>query len=109
LGNVNLFHGRIDAGTTRIDREATGHLVFVRPHDLEIARRPASSSSLHVTIEHINAAGPVVKVEATTEWGALVRVELPQQRFADLALTKGEKIFITPRDLAVFADGRRVS
>jgi sulfate transport system ATP-binding protein len=62
-----------------------------------------------VTIEHINAAGPVVKVEATTEWGALVRVELPQQRFADLALTKGEKIFITPRDLAVFADGRRVS
>ncbi len=37
LGNVNLFHGRIDDGTARIHREETGHLVFVRPHALEIA------------------------------------------------------------------------
>ncbi|HEX3368864.1 MAG TPA: sulfate ABC transporter ATP-binding protein [Candidatus Cybelea sp.] len=105
LGNVNLFHGRVDEGTTRIDREATGHLVFVRPHDLDIARRSAGPTSLHVTVKHINAAGPIVKVEATTEWGAPVHVELPQQRLTDLALRKGEQIFITPRDLAVFADG----
>jgi sulfate transport system ATP-binding protein len=109
LGNVNLFHGRVDNGTTHIDREATGHLVFVRPHDLDIARRSAGANSLRVTVKHINAAGPVVKVEAATEWGAPVHVELTQQRFADLALQKGEQIFITPRDLAVFADGRRVS
>jgi sulfate transport system ATP-binding protein len=80
-------------------------LVFVRPHDLDIARRSAGPTSLHVTVKHINAAGPIVKVEATTEWGAPVHVELPQQRLADLALRKGEQIFITPRDLAVFADG----
>ncbi|MGB6522588.1 MAG: sulfate ABC transporter ATP-binding protein [Candidatus Cybelea sp.] len=109
LGNVNLFHGRVDDGTTRIDPEATGHLVFVRPHDLDIARRPADANSLRVTIRHINAAGPVVKVEATTEWAAAVHIELPQQRFADLALHKGEEIFITPRDLAVFPDGKRAS
>ncbi|HEY6485064.1 MAG TPA: sulfate ABC transporter ATP-binding protein [Candidatus Cybelea sp.] len=109
LGNVNLFHGRVDDGTARINREATGHLVFVRPHDLEIARRATGANSLRVTVKHINAAGPVVKVEATTEWGAPVHVELPQQRLADLELNKGEQIFITPRDLAVFADGRRVS
>ena len=40
LGNVNLFHGRVDNGTARIDREATGHLLFVRPHALEIGRSP---------------------------------------------------------------------
>jgi sulfate transport system ATP-binding protein len=109
LGNVNLFHGRVDDGTARINPEATGHLVFVRPHDLEIARRATGANSLRVTVKHINAAGPVVKVEATTEWGAPVHVELPQQRLADLGLNKGEQIFITPRDLAIFADGRRVS
>ncbi|HEY2555107.1 MAG TPA: TOBE-like domain-containing protein, partial [Candidatus Cybelea sp.] len=109
LGNVNLFHGRLDDGTARIDREATGHLVFVRPHDLDIARRPAGPNSLSVTVKHINTAGPVVRVEATTEWAAPVNIELTQQRFADLALSKGEQIFITPRDLAVFPDGRRVS
>jgi hypothetical protein len=45
----------------------------------------------------------VVKVEAVTEWGAPVHVEMPQQRFRDLALHKDEEVFITPRDLAVFA------
>jgi sulfate transport system ATP-binding protein len=109
LGNVNLFHGRIDNGTAQIDREATGHLLFVRPHLLDIARRPAGPNSLRATIKHVNAAGPVVKVEALTEWGARVHVEMAQERFGDLALHKGEEIFITPRDLAVFANDQRVS
>jgi sulfate/thiosulfate transport system ATP-binding protein len=108
LGNVNLFHGRLDNGTPKIDREVTGHVVYVRPHSWEIARRPGSNS-LRATTKHINAAGPVVKVEAVTEWGAPVHVEMPQERFRDLALHSGEEIFITPRDLAVFANDRRVS
>jgi sulfate/thiosulfate transport system ATP-binding protein len=109
LGNVNLFHGRVDNGTAQIDREATGHLLFVRPHLLDIARLPGGPNSLRATIKHVNAAGPVVKVEALTEWGAPVHVEMPQERFGDLALRKGEEIFITPRDLAVFANDQRVS
>ena len=38
LGNVNLFHGRVDGGTTHIHPDATDHIVFVRPHLLDIAR-----------------------------------------------------------------------
>jgi sulfate transport system ATP-binding protein len=103
LGNVNLFHGRVDNGTTYIHQEATGHLVFVRPHALEIGRQPGGANYFRARTKHINAAGPVVKVEAVTEWGAPVHVEMPQQRFRDLALHKDEEVFITPRDLAVFA------
>ena len=103
LGNVNLFHGRIDNGTAHIDREATGHVVFVRPHALEITRHPNGANQFRATTKHINAAGPLVKVEAITEWGAAVHVEMPQERFRALALHKGEEVFITPRDLAVFA------
>jgi len=103
LGNVNLFHGRVDNGTARIDREATGHLVFVRPHALEIARNPNGGNHFRATTKHINAAGPTVKVEAVSEWGALVHVELSQERFRELDLHKGEEVYITPRDLAVFA------
>ncbi len=40
LGNVNLFHGRVENGMARIDQEDTGHIVFVRPHALEITRHP---------------------------------------------------------------------
>ena len=39
LGNVNLFHGRIDEGTPAIHNAATGDLVYVRPHLLEIQRQ----------------------------------------------------------------------
>ena len=56
------------------------------------------------TTKHINAAGPSVKVEAITDWGAPVHVEIPQERFRALALHKGEEIFIMPRDLAVFSN-----
>lgn len=103
LGNVNLFHGRVDNGTTHIDREATEHVVFVRPHAMEIARHPNGADHFRARTKHINAAGPVVKVEATTEWGAPVHVELSQERFRELELRKDEEVFITPRDLAVFA------
>jgi sulfate/thiosulfate transport system ATP-binding protein len=103
LGNVNLFHGRIDNGTAHIHREATEHVVFVRPHALEITRHPNGANHFRATTKHINAAGPLVKVEAVTEWGAAVHVEMPQERFRALALHKDEEIFITPRDLAVFA------
>jgi sulfate transport system ATP-binding protein len=107
LGNVNLFHGRIDNGTPHIHREATGHLVFVRPHALEIARHPQGANYFRATTKHINAAGPFVKVEAITEWGAPVHVEMAQERFRDLGLHNGEEVFITPRDLAVFANEQR--
>ncbi len=107
LGNVNLFHGRIDNGAARIHRDATGDLVFVRPHSLQIAREPEGTNSFRATTKHINAAGPFVKVEAVTDWGATVYVELPQERFAALRLHKGEEVYIIPRDLAVFANDKR--
>jgi sulfate/thiosulfate transport system ATP-binding protein len=103
LGNVNLFHGRVDDGTARIHREETGHLVFVRPHALEIARQPNGADHFRAKTKHINAAGPLVKIEAISEWGAVVHVEMPQERFRALDLRAGEEVFITPRDLAVFA------
>ncbi len=49
LGNVNLFHGRVDDGTTYINNEETGHLVFVRPHSMEIARQPAGANYFRAT------------------------------------------------------------
>src|SRR5947207_11817959 len=32
LGNVNLFHGRVDDGKTYIQETATGQVLYVRPH-----------------------------------------------------------------------------
>jgi len=104
LGNVNLFHGRVDGGVTQLVREATCHLVFIRPHALDLARHPNGGNTIRAITKHVHAAGPTVKVEALTEWGAPVHVEIGQERFRELALQKGDEIFVTPRDVAVFTN-----
>src|ERR1700733_2841415 len=102
LGNVNLFHGRVDDGKAYIQETDTGDVDFVRPHLLEITREPNGASHFRATTTHINSAGPVVKVDAVTEWGAPVHVEISQERFHALQLTKNEVVFLTPKDIAVF-------
>ena len=114
LGNVNLFHGRIDEGVAYIhgihisdkapdDRSTT---VDVRPHALEISRQPHGGAHFRATVKHIHAAGPLVKVEALTEWGGRVHVEMSQDRFRDLQLVNNEAIFIVPKDVKVFESRR---
>ena len=108
LGNVNLFHGRVDDGTAYINDVETGHVAFVRPHALEIARRPPSGAQyFRAVVRHVNAAGPLAKVEALTDWGAPVHVEMSQERYRELAIRKGEEVFVTPKDIAVFAKEQR--
>ena len=102
LGNVNLFHGRIDEGKTYIQDAATGHLVYVRPHLLEISRQPNGGNHFRATVQHINSAGPLVKIEALTEWGSPIHVELSQERFRTLQLAKEEVVFVIPREAKVF-------
>jgi sulfate transport system ATP-binding protein len=109
LGNVNLFHGRVDDGKTYIHEKETGHVVYVRPHSLEIDRLPNGGSHFRARIKHINSAGPLVKVEAITEWGDPVHVEMAQDRFRNLQLTKNENVFIIPKDLRVFENEKKVA
>ncbi len=101
LGNVNLFHGRIDEAAP-IHEGATGEPVYVRPHLLEIHRQPNGGGHFRATIKHINSAGPLVKIEALSEWGDPVQVELSQEKFRELQLIKEETVFIIPKELKVF-------
>jgi sulfate transport system ATP-binding protein len=103
LGNVNLFHGRTeDDERPAIHPAETGEFVYARPHLLEIHRQPNGGTHFRATIKHINSAGPLVKVEALAEWGALVHVELSQEKFSELQLTRNEAVFIIPKELKMF-------
>jgi sulfate/thiosulfate transport system ATP-binding protein len=102
LGNVNLFHGRLEGDKAYIHDAETGHVVYVRPHLLEIDRKPNGGSHFRARIKHINAAGPLVKVEAVTEWGDPVHIEMSQEKFHHLQLSKDEAVFVIPKDVKVF-------
>jgi sulfate transport system ATP-binding protein len=102
LGNVNLFHGRVDEEHTTVPDPSGGDLVYARPHLLEIHRESNGAANFRATIKHINSAGPLVKIEAVAEWGEPVHVEMSQEKFRDLQLLKNEAVFIVPRETKVF-------
>jgi len=105
LGNVNLFQGRMGEETLTVRDAAGDQLVYVRPHLLEIYRHPNGNTHFRATIKHVNSAGPVVKVEALSEWGAPVLVELSQEKFRELELRKDETVFVVAKEMKVFRNG----
>jgi sulfate/thiosulfate transport system ATP-binding protein len=115
LGNVNVFHGRLEGGKAifgemEMDYAAdaaspsAAARVFVRPHDLDIATQPDGSSYLRARVRHVNAAGSRVKVELESESGEAIHAELSQERYQTLDIAPRSTVFVIPRRIKVFAD-----
>lgn len=117
LGNVNLFHGRIHDGRVYIrgtsvavengngvHAAADGEcaMVYIRPHLLDIHLAPNGRGTFAATVKHINAAGPRVKIELTSNWGDPVRVEMDHERLHALALKPDTQVYLSPRENRVF-------
>lgn len=108
LGQVNLFHGRIEAG-----RPVVGHMpeagpqperIFVRPHQMEIERTSNGTSAIRARVRRVLAAGAVVKVELEDANASLIRVELGHERYRELAIERGDEVFVSPREGKVFRE-----
>jgi sulfate/thiosulfate transport system ATP-binding protein len=114
LGNVNLFHGRVSDGKAFIGnlamplpdsfKNADTAQIYIRPHLLELTHRADGDNSLKAKILHINAAGPLVRVEVASEQNGSINIEMTQERYKTLAINRGDEIFITPKDAKVFAN-----
>jgi len=114
LGNVNVFHGRIEAGRavlSGISVDVGGAMlpdshqakVYVRPHELEIERHLNGSPALAARITRINPAGSVAKVLAADLEGREIQVNLPFERYLELNLQPGEPVYVVPKNARVFA------
>jgi sulfate transport system ATP-binding protein len=109
LGDVNLFHGRIDGDRALVGglevplpagtRAENGHAaVFIRPHLLDLHARAPEGGSFRARVVRINPAGPLVKVELVTEWGDQARAELTQERFRAFPVACGDDVFVSARE-----------
>jgi sulfate/thiosulfate transport system ATP-binding protein len=113
LGNVNLFHCRVEEGKAYfgevsfdlpkgVDGAKEAQL-YVRPHQLEIRRTSSGTASFKAKVTYINPAGSVVKVDLVTDSGHIVQAEMPQEEFAVLLLNKHEEVYVMPKKF-VYSD-----
>lgn len=116
LGNVNLFHSRLHRGRAWIgdlevdapehaEAEELAAIAYVRPHEIEVERTQNGEAALAAQIVHILSVGPIVRLELVRENDKerhLVHAEISKERFRELQLTKGEKVFIKPKRLDLF-------
>jgi sulfate transport system ATP-binding protein len=102
--------GKVYLGEMAIDLPAESApdgksaLVFVRPHLLEIEHQRGGGDNFPAKVTHINAAGPMVKVDLITDWGVPVHVELSHGRYSSLGLKMEDEVFVRPKEGRVFVD-----
>jgi sulfate transport system ATP-binding protein len=114
IGNVNIFHGRVQGGRAQLGpiavaypehphaeaRDASG---YARPHELDITRED-DGGGLWAVISDVRAAGAVVKIEAGDDDGRLIQVELGRDQYEGIRAIVGERVYIKPRRVRVFMD-----
>jgi sulfate transport system ATP-binding protein len=78
--------------------------VFVRPHDMEVAKIASSDEYLPATITHINLASSSVKIELESIEYDLIQVDISQEAFNNLPLKNGELVYVRAKQFTMFSD-----
>ncbi|MCC7341851.1 MAG: sulfate ABC transporter ATP-binding protein [Bryobacterales bacterium] len=106
LGHVNLFHGRMDGDQFVVDAApgAPEACVYARPFQLDIHRTEAARTTTRAKVERILAAGPVVKVELTSEAGDPILAEMTHERLRELKLAVNEEVYVALKEMQIFEE-----
>jgi sulfate transport system ATP-binding protein len=116
IGQVNLFHSRVNEGWAHIGegdyklavpefgnaRDAAA-VAYVRPHDIELQTQPGGPDFIEAVVEDINTVGSVLRVELRNHISKdVIHVELPRSRQRELNLEVGAKVYAKPTASKVF-------
>jgi sulfate transport system ATP-binding protein len=114
LGNVNMFHGRVESGRAHLGplsvdfpgpegdgpREAQG---FARPYELTLGRHE-EGDGFWATLRHVTPAGALFKLELEHGDDRIVHVETTRDAFEALGPAAGERFFVKPRQVRIFVE-----
>jgi sulfate transport system ATP-binding protein len=116
LGNVNLFHGRVNDGVLASGeakfaapqyagvQDGAG-IAYVRPHDLEVERYAPGLEGVAVKLRRAHAIGPLAQLDLERADNAqLIEAVIPNEQYRALNLRDGETLLVKPRRVHVFVD-----
>lgn len=120
LGNVNVFHGRVEQGKALLGglewdmqtpnshnpgigsdhSEVRG---YIRPHEWDVDRALDTPSVLHGKVMQINPAGGITRLRVQVEdLGINLNIDLTRERYETLKLKSGDIIQVAPKNVRVF-------
>jgi sulfate/thiosulfate transport system ATP-binding protein len=113
LGNVNVFHGRVDQGQAVLDRfrvrltdpavpDGEQAKVYVRPSDITVDRTPQDESSMLARVTRINRAGVQAKLSLELQSKEEIRVDISMEQLVALDLRSGDSVYVNPTKARVF-------
>nr|WP_311529779.1 sulfate ABC transporter ATP-binding protein [uncultured Ralstonia sp.] len=127
LGNVNLFHGRLEEGeggsvlhvgdsaitvpsgsvdSSRARLVENEAVAFVRPHEIDLERYAPGADGIPVTLRRALTLGAIAQLELEREdTDEIIEVSLPIERFRTEGFREGETLVVRPRAIRVFAQG----
>ena len=77
--------------------------LYARPHELYVVREANGHNEyISARILHINAAGPLVKMELERKNGNLLQAELPASVLQTQNLAKGMDVLVRPKQTRIF-------
>ena len=113
LGQVNIFHGRVQDGKALLGplaleypehphTEARTAAGYSRPHELAVSRTADEGGGLWATVTDVRVAGAIVKMEVIDDERRPIQIELGREQYESIRAIVGERVYVTPRKVRVF-------
>ena len=106
LGEVNVFHGRIDENQALYlnnfdypkDSQEPNVKFLVRPHDFDVLLNHNNEANVFpARVHRILTAGALVKIEFKDKLNRLILVHLSHDSYREIQLNHGDEVFLRPR------------
>jgi sulfate transport system ATP-binding protein len=115
LGQVNIFHGRVQDGKALLGplaleypehphTEARTAAGYSRPHELAVSRTDADGGGLWAVVTDVRVSGALVKLEVLDDERRPIQVELGREQYESIRAIVGERVYVTPRKVRVFME-----
>ncbi|HOP73683.1 MAG TPA: sulfate ABC transporter ATP-binding protein [Bacillota bacterium] len=123
LGDINLFQGRVDGNRIKVGNSEVAFpelagmaipddktaIAYARPHELEVYGESHGENAIEAEVRHVRVIGPTVRLELRRrDNGGYLDAELSKERFHELKVRVGERVFVELRNLKIFVEDYQI-